>query len=318
MPARKRKAAAVAEPEPASRTRRGRPSSGANDAAPVKEAPEPAPAEAKKRGRPASKTNTNTASKDAPAADAPKRRGRPPGKAGPRAATTATKRGRPARAATMANGTGDAVTISQRGRPQRPAVIAPPHENAPSKTPERRGRPRGSTNKASSDAASAPKKRGRPPANAPPKRRGRPPKADTEAAPKAAPAKKTTSGKKRGRPAKDVSTDAPAPKRARGRPPKTAPAETSPSLDGANDEPDSEGGLVNDVINFAKENLLEPAAAALEKVTNGGGDRQYWLMKAEPESRIETTASGKEVDVQFSIDDLADKDGPEPWDGEQD
>lgn len=38
--------------------------------------------------------------------------------------------------------------------------------------------------------------------------------------------------------------------------------------------------------------------------------RQYWLMKAEPESRIENG-----VDVRFSIDDLAAKKEPEPWDG---
>lgn len=36
----------------------------------------------------------------------------------------------------------------------------------------------------------------------------------------------------------------------------------------------------------------------------------YWLMKAEPESRIE-----KGKDVKFSIDDLAGKTEPEPWDG---
>ena len=40
-------------------------------------------------------------------------------------------------------------------------------------------------------------------------------------------------------------------------------------------------------------------------------DRQYWLMKAEPESRIE-----KGRDVKFSIDDLAAKTEPEAWDGE--
>ena len=38
-------------------------------------------------------------------------------------------------------------------------------------------------------------------------------------------------------------------------------------------------------------------------------------MKAEPESRLEQTASGKTVDVKFSIDDLAAKSNPEPWDG---
>jgi hypothetical protein len=38
--------------------------------------------------------------------------------------------------------------------------------------------------------------------------------------------------------------------------------------------------------------------------------RSYWLMKAEPESRME-----KGVDVKFSIDDLAAAKEPEPWDG---
>jgi hypothetical protein len=37
----------------------------------------------------------------------------------------------------------------------------------------------------------------------------------------------------------------------------------------------------------------------------------YWLMKAEPESRIENG-----VDVKFSIDDLRAKTEPEGWDGE--
>ncbi|RTE83609.1 hypothetical protein BHE90_001791 [Fusarium euwallaceae] len=36
----------------------------------------------------------------------------------------------------------------------------------------------------------------------------------------------------------------------------------------------------------------------------------YWLMKAEPETRI---VNG--IDVKFSIDDLRDKDEPEGWDG---
>ena len=37
---------------------------------------------------------------------------------------------------------------------------------------------------------------------------------------------------------------------------------------------------------------------------------RYWLMKAEPESRIE-----KGHDIKFSVDDLAAKTEPEPWDG---
>ena len=39
-------------------------------------------------------------------------------------------------------------------------------------------------------------------------------------------------------------------------------------------------------------------------------DKSYWLMKAEPESRLE-----KGVDVKFSIDDLREAKEPEPWDG---
>ncbi|PGH34895.1 hypothetical protein GX50_02246 [[Emmonsia] crescens] len=41
------------------------------------------------------------------------------------------------------------------------------------------------------------------------------------------------------------------------------------------------------------------------------GPKSYWLMKAEPESRME-----KGVDVKFSIDDLREANEPEPWDEE--
>jgi hypothetical protein len=40
------------------------------------------------------------------------------------------------------------------------------------------------------------------------------------------------------------------------------------------------------------------------------GGKQYWLMKAEPESRLENG-----VDVKFSIDDLMNAEEPEGWDG---
>ncbi|EMR72812.1 putative thymocyte nuclear protein 1 protein [Eutypa lata UCREL1] len=39
-------------------------------------------------------------------------------------------------------------------------------------------------------------------------------------------------------------------------------------------------------------------------------EKWYWLMKAEPESRFENG-----TDVRFSIDDLASRTEPEPWDG---
>jgi len=52
---------------------------------------------------------------------------------------------------------------------------------------------------------------------------------------------------------------------------------------------------------------------APEQPSNAGdvpSTQQFWLMKAEPESRIENG-----LDVKFSIDDLAAKSEPEPWDG---
>lgn len=54
-----------------------------------------------------------------------------------------------------------------------------------------------------------------------------------------------------------------------------------------------------------------PAAPASPAAQPADGDeRQYWLLKAEPESRFENG-----VDVRFSIDDLAACTEPEPWDG---
>ena len=53
----------------------------------------------------------------------------------------------------------------------------------------------------------------------------------------------------------------------------------------------------------------KPAEAEDEGEVNGEGPA-YWLMKAEPESRIE-----KGKDVKFSIDDLEAAKEPEGWDG---
>ncbi|ETS84702.1 hypothetical protein PFICI_02727 [Pestalotiopsis fici W106-1] len=47
-----------------------------------------------------------------------------------------------------------------------------------------------------------------------------------------------------------------------------------------------------------------------DTVNGGSSEKSYWLLKAEPESRFENG-----VDVKFSIDDLAAKTEPEPWDG---
>ena len=52
------------------------------------------------------------------------------------------------------------------------------------------------------------------------------------------------------------------------------------------------------------------AAEAEEEAEVNGEGPAYWLMKAEPESRIE-----KGKDVKFSIDDLEAANEPEGWDG---
>ncbi|KAK3938982.1 PUA-like domain-containing protein [Diplogelasinospora grovesii] len=52
------------------------------------------------------------------------------------------------------------------------------------------------------------------------------------------------------------------------------------------------------------------AAAAKGDGDGQSSERNYWLLKAEPETRLENG-----TDVRFSIDDLAAKTEPEPWDG---
>lgn len=47
-----------------------------------------------------------------------------------------------------------------------------------------------------------------------------------------------------------------------------------------------------------------------EEEEDDDSGRSYWLMKAEPESRLE-----KGADVKFSIDDLRAATAPEPWNG---
>ncbi|KAH0847948.1 hypothetical protein AYO21_11822 [Fonsecaea monophora] len=83
-------------------------------------------------------------------------------------------------------------------------------------------------------------------------------------------------------------------------------AKAAPKVKNASSESESEDALVSE---------RHPATSNGD--TNKSGeiaaldhDIQYWLMKAEPESRIE-----KGHDVKFSIDDLAAKTEPEGWDG---
>lgn len=119
------------------------------------------------------------------------------------------------------------------------------------------------------------------------KRRGRPPKSPL-------PSSIETTGKKRKRTAgvsKKGSIGLPA--KSIGKPAKKQTVTRSPRKPSylKEKEPDL-------TIEVAEENAFGPDG------------RSYWLMKAEPESRLV-----KGVDVKFSIDDLRAATVPEPWDG---
>jgi hypothetical protein len=114
-------------------------------------------------------------------------------------------------------------------------------------------------------------------------RRGRPSKTATIASPG------------RGRPRKEVA----AATRGRGRPNKDATTSTTKA--GRPKKSEENDGLTDD------EAINKSIAAGPDTVDP---EIQYWLMKAEPETRLE-----KGMDVKFSIDDLAAKTEPEGWDG---
>ncbi|KAF2228565.1 DUF55-domain-containing protein [Viridothelium virens] len=119
----------------------------------------------------------------------------------------------------------------------------------------------------------------------------------------------------------------PAPSRGRGRPPKKVtetPAETEKARPGRKkrpaptedeDEADKEAnGLTETAEPEPKRQRGRPSLKAVahdEKKDEANEESpSYWLMKAEPESRLE-----KGIDVKFSIDDLEAATEPEPWNG---
>jgi predicted RNA-binding protein with PUA-like domain len=71
-------------------------------------------------------------------------------------------------------------------------------------------------------------------------------------------------------------------------------------------------GKADESLNAPSSNVKSQPAITLSTATssNRPSTQQYWLMKAEPESRLENGH-----DIKFSIDDLASKTEPEPWDG---
>ncbi|GAB7338267.1 hypothetical protein MBLNU457_4589t1 [Dothideomycetes sp. NU457] len=276
----------------------------------------------KKRGRPA-KNNAV----DAPAEDNVEE---PPAKRGRKAKTVskqeeseepAKKRGRPAKQQEEEPAE-EKPAPRKRGRPSKAATQAAPE---PKSVPasKKRGRPAKAAAEPDSETETAP----------PAKKRGRPPKATTKVASKS---QTTQAPAKRGRPAKAVVDNPKAAPKKRGRPVKVA-------MDGAADEDDEteaepatkkrargrpakataskKGGKDKAVADADDDeeadtsNEINPTEATTEIAPSEASGRQYWLMKAEPETRMEKTESGKTVDVKFSIDDLAAKLSPEPWDG---
>ncbi|KAJ5389640.1 Thymocyte nuclear protein 1 [Penicillium cataractarum] len=206
----------------------------------------------------------------------------------------------------------------KRGRPRKT-----PEESIPktSDEPKRgRGRPRKVLSEAdlaaaAAAAASPASKRGR----------GRPRKepGTTKVTPSTTP-KKDGRGRPRKEPSNATATPSTAPKRkdGRGRPRKVpASAPTSPAV---TTKKDGRGRPrkslpANGTTSVVEPKIEEPIAtenpktipdSKTDNATWNDSGRSYWLMKAEPESRME-----KGVDVKFSIDDLAAAEEPEPWDG---
>ncbi|KAE8344187.1 hypothetical protein BDV24DRAFT_127561 [Aspergillus arachidicola] len=129
--------------------------------------------------------------------------------------------------------------------------------------------------------------------------------------------------RKRGRPRKypegSGPKPSPGPKRGRGRPRKD-PSASTPSKPSTPKEGKRPVGRprkypVQNGADTPTDRSTQPKsesadAKAEDEADEDDSGRSYWLMKAEPESRLE-----KGVDVKFSIDDLASRSKPEPWDG---
>ncbi|KAL4796786.1 DUF55-domain-containing protein [Aspergillus venezuelensis] len=132
----------------------------------------------------------------------------------------------------------------------------------------------------------------------------------TETTTTSTPATPATGEKRgRGRPRKYPEGSTPVrsegPKRGRGRPRKDPAAAGTPKATSKSNTPGRGRGRPK---KYPGEST--PTAASKTEGNTDNSGRSFWLMKAEPESRIE-----KGKDVKFSIDDLRNAKEPEPWDG---
>ncbi|KAK3702931.1 hypothetical protein LTR37_014780 [Vermiconidia calcicola] len=245
---------------------------------------------------------------------------------------TPTKKAQAKKAASKTATTTSSAAGAKRGRPAKAAV-----DDAATEPPKKRGRPaKAAADDADETTTEPPKKRGRPAkeaadetTNEPPKKRGRPAKAAAAA---------TKPAQKRGRPAKaapavPIDEEEAAPKK-RGRPPRGGETTKAESDDQAAAEQleDELDDVVDDADAPSKNTSLtvkrgRPAkgkgkqaatstdAADEQEQDEGSTGTKFWLMKAEQVDRVETLENGDEYNAKFTIDDLRDKGGPEPWDG---
>ena len=247
------------------------------------------------------------------------------------AATSAAKRKKVSIGGTSIMGEPAIAETYASGRPKRSSIGEPTYNGAATKTT--------STKTAKSEVTKSPAK-----AATAARGRGRPRKKSTaQTEEERTPAKPTaSSGKPVGRPKKSARSEftrspgqtarqplkkatqssklaAPAAAKPRGRPksttPKTTPAAISAARVGkSNAKPKSTKTKAETAELQAETEEEVDGLTANESdwdAVDEGDGKQYWLMKAEPDSRLE-----KGVDVKFSIDDLMNAKAPEGWDGE--
>lgn len=210
-------------------------------------------------------------------------------------------------------------TVTDSGRPKRSSVGEPdyystkrpksasakhaemeaattPTKTSPTSTPTRKYKKKGATKLFGKRKASDTAKAEAETTEAAKPKRGRPKTVNALA--KASVGKETTAAPKKtaGRPKKIVqNVKSTKPATGRGRPPK--------HVVNHDDEEEAEDDVA--VANGTSNEVGED-----EEDENADSGRQYWLMKAEPDSRIENG-----VDVKFSIDDLKSRNEAEAWDG---
>ena len=197
-------------------------------------------------------------------------------------------------------------TTAAASRPKRSTAMAPPDQP----TPKKAKAVNGSSTSGNGASSETPKKRGRPPKNAVVRQQSSTPKTGRIGDRKSARLSATPAPEvplpplRKSRSNSATNEDAPiisAPPKKRGRPARKqpSPADEESFYDETYDANITEATTIRD-----------PGIGDIDD-----DETSFWLMKAEPDSRIEKNANGNDVDVKFTIDMLRDCAEPEPWDG---